>query len=397
MSKKHKPAQRSRDTPAAQPMVGVTNWELWWRDLTDEGYVPLWQCPEVAICVHQYADLISNMTIHLKRNTERGDERVRNELSRKVDVNPAPNMGRKQFIYHVVSTMMTVGEGNCVVYPRYSPEGYLEDLIPLRPSAVQFQETDDGYRILYGQREFRSEEVLHFRMNPDPERPWLGTGWRITLRQLVDSIRKANSTKNKILSSPAPSIVVMVDGYSEDLTSPEGRERLTQKYIDSQQSGRPWLLQADTMKIEQVKPLTMSDLAIRDNIELDATKIARVMGVPAFLTGVGAYNQDEYNAFINTRIVGVAQYLQQEMTQKLLISPDLYWSFNPRSLYNYKLSDLIQAGAEMVDRMAMRRNEWRDWVYLSPDPDMDELLALENYIPADRLGDQKKLQNGGGE
>ena len=50
----------------------------------------------------------------------------------------------------------------------------------------------------------------------------------------------------------------------------------------------------------------------------------------------------------------------------------------------------------MVDRMAMRRNEWRDWVGLPPDEDMSDLLALENYIPADRVGDQKKL-NGGGE
>ena len=50
----------------------------------------------------------------------------------------------------------------------------------------------------------------------------------------------------------------------------------------------------------------------------------------------------------------------------------------------------------MVDRMAMRRNELRDWLGLPPDPEMDDLLALENYIPADRLGDQKKL-NGGGE
>jgi hypothetical protein len=48
----------------------------------------------------------------------------------------------------------------------------------------------------------------------------------------------------------------------------------------------------------------------------------------------------------------------------------------------------------MVDRMAMRRNEWRDWMGLEPDEEMDELLALENYIPADRLGDQKKLTGG---
>jgi hypothetical protein len=31
---------------------------------------------------------------------------------------------------------------------------------------------------------------------------------------------------------------------------------------------------------------------------------------------------------------------------------------------------------------------------LEYDPEMDELLALENYIPADRLGDQSKLTGG---
>ena len=45
--------------------------------------------------------------------------------------------------------------------------------------------------------------------------------------------------------------------------------------------------------------------------------------------------------------------------------------------------------------MALRRNEWRGWMGLPPDGEMDELLALENYIPADKLGDQAKLNGGG--
>ena len=49
----------------------------------------------------------------------------------------------------------------------------------------------------------------------------------------------------------------------------------------------------------------------------------------------------------------------------------------------------------MVDRAAMRRNEWRDWIGLSPDEEMDEIYLLENYLPTDRLGDQKKLKEGG--
>jgi hypothetical protein len=48
----------------------------------------------------------------------------------------------------------------------------------------------------------------------------------------------------------------------------------------------------------------------------------------------------------------------------------------------------------MVDRMAMRRNEWRDWLGMGPDDEMDNLLALENYIPAEMLGQQKKLIGG---
>lgn len=90
----------------------------------------------------------------------------------------------------------------------------------------------------------------------------------------------------------------------------------------------------------------------------------------------------------------VAKAIEQELTRQTLVSPDLYWKFNPRSLYAYSIEAIIAAGGAMVDRMAMSRNEWRDWVGLQPDARMDELLALENYVPINRLGDQKKLKGG---
>ena len=40
----------------------------------------------------------------------------------------------------------------------------------------------------------------------------------------------------------------------------------------------------------------------------------------------------------------------------------------------------------------MRRNELRDWLSMPPDPEMDEIFLLENYLPVNLLGYQKKLK-----
>ena len=391
---KHK--QKSRDTPqtnrsaATVQIVNAFDWML----MAEDGYIPIYENAEVKMCVHQYADLISNMTIRLMENTEHGDNRVKNELSRKIDVNPCENMGRKQFVYWIVKVMMTVGDGNCVVYPEYEGTGYLKNLKPLKPSLLSFEETETSYRIRYGNVTLAPEEVLHFAMMPDAERPWLGCGWKLPLNKVVRSIVRADHTKNKLLESPAPSLVVKIDGLADQFSTPDGRKKLVKRYVSSQESGEPWIIPADMVDVTQVKPLTMQDLAIKENVELDRTKIARLLNVPAFTVGVGKYDDAEYNYFVNQPVRGMAMYIEQELTRKTLFNPLWHYQLNPRSLYNYKLDDLITAGKELVDRMALRRNEWRDWIGLSPDPEMDELLALENYIPADKLGEQNKLNGG---
>lgn len=392
MSKNKKRPKRSRDTPTQGGAKIAFASGAVWDCVLPEGYTRFYDVPEVRMCVNAYADLLSSMTIHLMRNTPRGDIRVVNELSRKIDINPNRLMNRKAFVYNIVNTMLTTGDGNSVVVPIYGRDEMLEELIPLKPSGVMFDETDRGYEIRYGTETFRSNEVLHFTMNPDPERPWKGTGFHVSMREAVNCIKQANGTKNALMSSPAPSLVIKVDALAEEFADAAGRRRLQEKFISDSENGRPWMIPADMVDVTQIKPLTLADLAIRDNLELDKRVVAGVMGVPPFMVGVGTFNEAEYSNFVQTKIMGIAQYIQQELSAKLLYSHEMYWKFNPRSLYNYKLNELITAGQAMVDRMAMRRNEWRDWVGLPPDEEMDDLLALENYIPADRLGDQNKLK-----
>ena len=315
-------------------------------------------------------------------------------MSRKLDIEPNPLMTRKQLMHCIVRALLLDGDGNQFTAPVYK-DGYLESLVPLKPSAAIIQNTPNGYVVKYGENTYNPDELLHFVINPDPEEPWKGTGYRVVLGDVVAGLRQAGKTKQALMESPAPSLVVKIDSNAEELATPKGQQILADRYLSNTRNGKPWMIPAELMDVQQVKPLTLNDLAISTNIELDKKTVAGLFGVPPFLVGVGNYSAEEYNNFISSRIMPLAKGIEQEMTRKLLISPSWYIRFNYRSLYSYSIDQIVAAGSAMVDRMAMSRNEWRDWAGIAPRADMEELLALENYIPVDRLGDQKKLNKGG--
>lgn len=396
MSKK-----RGRSNPRAEPkqkrsVAFLT--ESKWDDLECLGYTSLSQNPEIATAVDTIARLISSMTIHLMENTEEGDIRVRNELSRKLDINPNDNMTRASFVHWIVRVMMLEGNGNAVVYPEFR-RGYLRNLQPIPPAFASFIPDGWGYRVVISGREYDPDDVLHFRLNPGSYYPWLGEGYRVALADVANNLKQAAATEKGFMSSKwKPSIIVKVDALTDEFATASGRKRLLEDYAMSGEAGEPWLIPAEQFSVEQVRPLTLSDLALADFVQLDKRTVAAILGVPPFVLGIGDFHREAWNNFINSTIMPIAKSMEQELTKKLLYTPNWFFRFNSWSLYSYSINEMVSAGAEMVDRMALRRNEWRSWVNMPPDADMNELLALENYIPQDRLGDQGKLvQNGGAE
>lgn len=369
-----------------------------WGDLECLGYTSLSQNPEIATAVDTIARLISSMTIHLMENTEDGDIRIRNELSRKLDIDPNDNMTRSSFVHWIVRVMMLEGNGNAVVYPEFR-RGYLRNLQPIPPAFASFVPDGWGYRVVISGREYDPDDVLHFRLNPGSYYPWLGEGYRVALADVANNLKQAAATEKGFMSSKwKPSIIVKVDALTDEFATASGRKRLLEDYAMSGEAGEPWLIPAEQFSVEQVRPLTLSDLALADFVQLDKRTVAAILGVPPFVLGIGDFHRDAWNNFINSTIMPIAKSMEQELTKKLLYTPNWFFRFNSWSLYSYSINEMVSAGAEMVDRMALRRNEWRSWVNMPPDADMNELLALENYIPQDRLGDQGKLvQNGGAE
>ena len=373
--------------------------------LTCSGYTNLSHNPEIVAGVDTIAKLIGSMTIMLMENTESGDIRVRNALSRKMDIYPFKNMTRATFMQWIVKTLYLDGNGNAVVYPKIrrsylGNEDYLDDLRPVPPGMVSFiPDSIWDYNIMINGTTYDPDQVLHFVLNPDETYIWKGAGYRVVLKDVANNLKQAAATEKGFMESKwKPGLIVKVDTLTEEFSGQEGRRKLLESYFDTSQAGEPWLIPADQFEVEQVKPLSLSDLAISDMVQLDKKTVASILGVPPFILGVGDYNREAWNNFIASKIMPLAQIIEQELTKKLLYKPEWFFRFNVRSLYNYSLDETISAGSAMVDRMAMTRNEWRDWVGLPPREGMDEVLALENYIPVDRLGDQKKLlQDEGGE
>ena len=374
---------------------------LWLGDgeICAPGYTRLIDCPEILTACLRIAELIGSMTIHLMSNTADGDVRITNELSRKIDITPCDTMTREQWMTAIVLTMLLFGKGNSIVVP-HTRKGILMSMEPISAERVQLQPLAGSYReyrVLIDGVPRKPEDVMHFAYNPDPTYLWKGRGVTVTLRDIANNLKQAQKTVNAFMSSEwKPSVIVKVAALADEFASPEGRSKLIDSYIKPEHPGQPWIIQADDFAVEQVRPLTLADLAIADTVTLDKKTVASVVGVPPYLLGVGEFRRDEWNNFIQTKVRPIALIIQQEMTRVLITSDKWYLRLNFWSLLDYDLkatSDILLAGA---DRGYVNGDEWRDRMNMTP-AGLKEYKILENYIPWDMSGKQKKLTGGGDE
>lgn len=396
------PAQRAAGLSVADGGTAALLLSDWGK--IPPGYTPIAKNPEVLMAVGRIADLVSSMPIHVMENAEGGDKRVMDGLARKLDITPNRWMTRKTLVAALVRTLLLDGNGNAVVTVSTTSDSgtdYIDELTLVSPGRVSFVPDTDrpggigsGYSVIIDGIPHNPGDVLHFVLNPDPYQPWHGTGFRVSLKSVVRSLSRESKTKDTFLEMKyQPTIIIKVDSTAEPMQSEAGRNALLEQYIDWSEAGKPWLIPAELMDVSSVKPLTLNDLALSDSVQLDRKSVAAILGVPPYLVGAGEYDRKEWNQFVSATLMPLVRGLEQELTRKLILSPRRYVRMNPWALYAYELEDLADIGANLYAHGLMTGNQVRNWLNLEPMEGLDELVMLENYIPADRLGDQKKLKD----
>lgn len=128
--------------------------------LSGHGYHMLSEAPEVAAAVWIIADLISSAPIHLMENGQSGDKRIRDALSRKIDVDPWSLGTRQTWIHWIVETELTQGEA--VVIPRTAAK-LIADLIPAPDAVLTRPVGSRSYQALYNGQTFDADDILRLR------------------------------------------------------------------------------------------------------------------------------------------------------------------------------------------------------------------------------------------
>lgn len=361
------------------------------------GYHSLDQDPTIMTACEKVAQMIGLVSWHLMENTDNGDLRIKNELSRKIDINPNSWMVRQTFFEAIAMNLLLYGDGNAVVRP-ITEGGYLRDLEVIPAGRVSFEQDQIngyGYIIRIDGIAYDPRDLLHFRLTPDKTYPWKGRGIRVSIRDVANNLQQAAATEKSYLSSQyKPSVVVKVQAMGEEFQSKDGRKSIAHDYLETDQAGEPWIIPAEQMDVQQIKPLTLQDLAISDTVKLNKATAAAIVGVPSFMVGIGDFKKDEFNNFIQTTVRTIVENIQQTLTAGLITSPRWYIKGNIWALLDWDLSTITSVFTAMGDRGWITGNEARDRVNLEPKEGLDELKVLENYIPADMSGNQSKLIGG---
>lgn len=355
------------------------------------GYVSLADCPEVGTGIMRVAQMVSMMSIRLKRNGDNGDIREHNGLERLIDIEPTGGLyPRQMWIHSIVEDMLR--HGNAYVMP-ITKGGLIDEVRKLAYDDVSVTHHKYDYDISVNGHCVERSEVLNFPYNPDPAKPWKGRGLMV-LPSVAKALVQSRETANGLRENPVPPIIVKVNGLIKELQDDDGRDKLEKRYLTRKRKGAPWIVPGEAIDVKELKPLSIKDLAIPEAMALDTRLVAAIVGVTPYMLGIGNFDRNAHNNMVATTLPPITQVIEQVLTAGILRMNDLHFTLDYMKLISYDPENIRAYMFDGKDRGIFNVNECRAVLGYEPIPGGDEYTALENYIPIDQLSKQKKIKGG---
>ena len=352
----------------------------------------------VKICIDRIATHSAKLKPrYVKTQDDNTVQEKRGNLAFLLKYQPNPMMTPYDFIYRVVTLLYL--NNNAFIYPKYDEEYNLIELWPIKPNSVEALKDEGGaiYLRFYftDKKSFMLpyESVIHLRRFYGTNDIFGGSGAVSDHSALLKTIRINDSVlqglDNAIKTSFQIKGLLKINGMLNEKDKAAQKAEFEKALKDSVESGGSSIVPVD-LKADYV-PLTVDPKLVDSNtLTFLQKKIITYFGVSDAIFD-NKYNENEYNAFYEGVIEGIAIALSEAFSKALLTRSQLEHGeqiiFYSERLQYASWNTKVQAIEKLMGLGILSLNESRALLGFEPIEGGNRRLQSLNYVDADKAND----------
>ena len=353
----------------------------------------------VKICIDRIATHAAKLKPrYVKTEEDKTVQEKKGNLSYLLKFQPNPLMTPYDFIYKVVTLLYL--NNNAFIYPVYDQNTYdLVAIWPIKPNSVEMLKDESGETFL---RFYFSngksymlpyESIIHLRRFYGTNDLFGGSGAVSDHSALLKTIKINDSVlqglDNAIKSSFQIKGLLKINGILNDKDKTAQKKEFDEALKESVETGGSAIVPVD-LKSEYIPLATDPKLIDSTTLTFLQKKIISYFGVSDAIFD-NKYNENEYNAFYESVIEGIAIALSEAFSKALLTRGQLEKGeqivFYSERLQYASWNTKVQAIEKLMGLGILSLNESRALLGFEPIEGGNKRLQSLNYVDADKAND----------
>ena len=353
----------------------------------------------VKICIDRIATHAAKLKPrYVKTQDDKTVQEKTGNLSYLLKFQPNPLMSPYDFIYRVVTLLYL--NNNAFIYPVYDYETYeLQELWPLKPNSVEVLKDESGamYLRFYfsDSKSFTLpyESVIHLRRFYGINDVFGGSGAISDHAALLKTIKINDSVlqglDNAIKTSFQIKGLLKINGILSEKDKTAQKKEFDEALKEATSDGGSSIVPVD-LKSDYVPLNTDPKLVDSTTLTFLQKKIISYFGVSDAIYD-NKYNENEYNAFYESVIEGIAISLSETFSKALLTRGQLEKGeqivFYSERLQYASWNTKVQAIEKLMGLGILSLNESRALLGFEPIEGGSRRLQSLNYVDADKANE----------